>query len=852
MLVKMLEFFESIIRAIFKTISAAVVVAVAFAGLIAGLFVYNLLRGLPDVAQLKQYRHPHATVVLSSDNRLIGEFTKQRRYPVTFDKIPKHVLWAFIAAEDAHFYEHKGIDFHGIARAALSNLIKGRFAQGASTITQQVARSLLLTSRRKEIIRKLREMILASRMEKSLSKNEILNLYLNEIFLGHGAFGIGAAAQNYFHKRVSDLTLSEAALLAGLPQRPSKWDPFQNPSAAKQRQSYVLKRMVEERYITDNEAKEAFVRPLTLYKLQDPNKQAAPYFTEYVRNALREKYKSQFGDEPEYDSGLRVFTTVRYDFQKAAERALENGIRSVDKRLGWRGVVQHLSSKDQVQVFLQSMHEQILEREIASRILPAAVESGGSLLFDMSALSSPPFFGSTPIKVGEYYLALVIGIDENKKIAAVQIGQTQLQLPLSKMEWVLIDSKPIKRISQILKVGDCVYVQPIQLDRKLMVASLEQEPEIQGAFLSFEVESGAVLAMVGGNHFEKSEFNRALQAKRQVGSTVKPIIYGAAIDKGFSPSSPVTDSPIVFKFEGGDADASWDDWKPRNFSNRFEGEIPLRLALVRSMNVPTVKLLNEIGIDYGIQYARLLGITAPLPRELTIALGSWSSSLEELMRAYVVFPRLGRKGQTYYIRQIIDESGKVLENVTHPDKSEEQVISAQTAYVMTDLLRAVVKEGTGRGASWVNADAAGKTGTSNDHRDAWFIGFTPEVITGVWIGYDRDKPLDPEETGGKAAAPIWAEYMSYVVKQYPKHSFEVPDDIVFANIDRNTGRLATSQTVDRVRVAFRLGTVPNAAGDNIPVVGEPGAPRVTTQEPEEGTALPKKDESGDFIRQGYD
>lgn len=867
---------EGIVKVLLRTVS--IVVSFGLLGLvgIGALLFYHITKDLPEVSSLKTYQASYSTEVFSDDGKKIGEFTNERRYPVQFERIPKHVISAFLAAEDAKFYEHHGIDFSSILRAAIANVFRGKYAQGGSTITQQLARGLLL-SKKKEITRKIREIILAMRMEKELSKNEILNLYLNEIYLGHGAYGIGAAAENYFHKTVEKLSLSEAAMLAALPQGPSAWDPFHNPYRAKERQGYVLKRMVDEKLASAADAKDALNQPLTLYALEDFNNTIAPYFTEYVRVHVMKKY----GDDAVLKQGFKIYTTVRTDFQKQAEQAIDRGVRVVDKRLGWRGVTVHFDSDEKMQTELQQIHQEAIEKLTPVRILPTRLEKNTTLAYDLTPFQDPksPYFGATPVREGGNYRAVVMEVSDSK--AVVRVGQTPAVLSLAGMSWVRLKEKAVKRVSEVLSRGDEVEVHIDKIDRVsgVLQASLDQEPEVTGALLSYDIQNGFVRAMVGGTDFTKSKFNCALQAKRQVGSTFKPIIYAAALDKGFSPSSLVTDAPIVFKFEGKlDADNVGEPWRPHNYGGKFEGDIPLRLALIRSMNIPTVKVLNEIGIDYGREYARLLGITSVLPRDFTIALGSWSSSLEELTRAYAIFPRQGKPLNLVYIRKIVDASGKVLEENTDgnpvptptpspasvpaqevaktelPTYPDGGVISQQTAYVMVDMLKGVVHEGTGSAAAAVPAFVAGKTGTSNDGKDTWFIGFTPQLMTGIWVGYEKDKPLAPGETGGRAAAPIWTDYMQQVVHNYPRIDFTIPEDIVFAYIDRETGRLASPNAAKRVRVAFKTGTVPNLAGNNLPRIGEPGSTRANaadqvgkTNEP----ATKPTDETSDFIRQGY-
>lgn len=856
------------IQGFLKTFSVGIVAVggLGFLGVVGFLFL--TLKGLPDVKQLKNYHHPHSTEVFSDDGVKIGEFMSERRYPVAFEDIPEHVKKAFIAAEDSNFYKHGGIDFAGILRAVVSNVLKGRYAQGGSTITQQVARSILLETRKKEITRKIREMILAWRMERELSKDEILKLYLDEIYLGHGAYGIGAAARNYFNKTVRELTVAEAAMLAGLPQRPTEWDPFRTPFQTKSRQLYVLKRMQEEGVIREEDRKNAALSPLKLYPIEELNAKAAPYFTEYVRIYLMNRY----GADAVLSRGFKVYTTVRYDYQKHADRVLAQGLREMDKRMGWRGVVQHLDNPESIKSFAAKYHEDVLSHTLPTRILPPQIDAAmRKLPFDLGELPRN-LFGATPLKEGEIEKAIVVSRTQNGERAILQIGLTRAELPLTGMSWVKINEKPVKSVSQILKDGDVIDVKIEKIDKRtgIVLTSLEQEPDVQGALLSFDLETGYVRAMIGGTDFSRSEFNRALHAKRQVGSTFKPFIYAAAFEKGFSPSSVVTDSPIVFKADGGFGEntdiVEAEDWRPHNYTDKFEGDIPLRAAIIRSLNIPTVKLLNEIGVDYGIEYARVFGITAVLPRELTIALGSWSSSLDELMTAFSMFPRLGSNLRLHYIRRVLDENGRVLEEYLeepprHVSTDEEVAtyspintpngikMSPQTAYVMTDILKGVIREGTGSRAAVVGGNIAGKTGTSNDHRDAWFIGYSPHVMTGVWVGYDKDQALDPGESGGRVATPIWTEYMTRVLKDYPSQDFEIPEGIEFAQIDRSTGRLAGPGTEKRSRVAFKVGTVPENSGTNILRVREPGT---KTDELPATVGAPKQEsEPEDLIRQGY-
>ncbi len=878
-----MAFDKRILKGTVKTFSLIALGLILLGGIGGTIFVVRILKELPDVSSLKDFKHANATEVFSEDGVKIGEFTKQRRYPTEFDKMPRHVVSAFIAAEDSHFYEHRGVDPAGILRAVLSNVMRGKYAQGGSTITQQVARSIVLNSREKNITRKVREIVLAWRMEKELSKNEILSLYLSEIYLGHGAFGIGAAARNYFNKDVTQLTIAEGAILAGLPQRPNDWDPFHNPNLAKRRQQYVLNRMATDGYITQAQSLESFAEPLKLYEVEDINNRLAPFFVEHIRLYLMNKY----GSDTILNSGYKIYTTLNYEFQKAADIATMRGLREADKRLGWRGALAHLDSPVDIEAYEKKIHEDVLRKVTPLRILPASFPEGekSQLGWDLSAFQTADskYFGPTPTLENEYYKAVVTAVDDTKNEVSARVGQTNVVLPLSTMVWVIKDEKPVDKVSKVLKAGDVIEVKIDKIDRKAgtIFASLEQYPEIQGALLSFELKTGAVRAMVGGKNFEESKFNCALQAKRQVGSTFKPVLYAAAMEEGFNQSSQVSDAPIVFKVEGDlDSDNVGEDWRPHNYAGKFKGDIPLRLALTRSMNIPSVKLLNQITIDHGIEFARKMGITAPLNHDLSIALGSWSSSLDEITRAYSVFPRLGKPVALYYLKKVTDAEGKVLEEYK-PEKEEAavlataetpeglppgRVISPTTAYVMVDMLQGVVNDptGTGRRAAAVGGAVAGKTGTSNDHRDAWFVGFTPTIMTGVWVGYEKDKPLAAAETGGHTATPIWVDYMAKVVPKYPRGGFNVPEGISFAFIDPETGRLANAGQKGRVRAAYKVGSVPSRDGSNLNRIGEPGS-RTKLSNVETATGTPgeattpgesevdtaKESETSDFLRQGY-
>ena len=723
--------------------------------------------------------------VYAEGSEKIGEYYELRRKPIALDKIPNILINAFISAEDSRFFSHKGIDISGIIRAAIKNLRAGDVVQGGSTITQQVARSLLLT-REKKFSRKIKEIILSMRLEKELSKNDILYIYLNELYLGHGAYGVEAAAQNYFGKSASELTLAEAAMLAGLPQAPSKYSPLLNPKFAKERQIYVLERMIEEGYISKKQALEARDQVLYFLKRNDFNLRYAPYFVEEIRKYLVDKY----GFEKVYQDGLQIYTTLNLEAQKAANLAVEKGLREIDKRQGYRGPIRHLNQKE-TETFLK--------------------EQTGDLV----------------VEEGKIYEAVVSEIDDERKKIIVRFGSYKGEIPFREMRWARHPNPDkyylqdlIQKPSQALSVGNLIYVRVIDKKGTLFHLSLEQEPKIQGSLLSFDHKNGFIKAMVGGYDFTESEFNRAIQGRRQVGSTFKPIIYSAALERGYTPATIVVDSPIIY--QEGESEVV-EKWKPKNFAERFYGETTLANALAYSRNIVTIKIAQDIKIDYIADFAKRLDIKSPLVEDLSMALGSSSLTLEEMCEAFSVFARGGEPVDLVYITKIVDRDGHVLEEYQPPPKRD-RVITPQLAYVMTHLLKGVIQFGTGKDLKDLSWPLAGKTGTTNDYADAWFIGYSPDLLTGVWVGFDERRKIGEYETGAKAAVPIWKEYNERVLPMFPKKEFSIPEKIVFVNIDSSTGKVSTSQTKNSISQVFIEGTEPTS-----------------DQEPE-NIGKPKKDE----------
>jgi penicillin-binding protein 1A len=731
---------------------------------------FHFTRDLPKISSLKDYRPPVVTTVFSDDKRKIGEFFKERRIVVPLQNMPEMLLQAFVAAEDARFFKHQGVDLVSTARAFFKNIEAGTIIQGGSTITQQVAKSFFLSPER-SYARKVREAILAYRIDRAFTKEEVLFLYLNQIYLGHGAYGVQAAAENYFGKSVEDLNLAECAILAGLPQAPSRYSPFWHPEKAKQRQIYVLNRMINEGYITNVQATEAINAPLDIKPRQHWYIEKVPYYTEYVRKYLEEKY----GRETLYTDGLTVYTAVSIEMQKAGHETVNEGLRELDKRQGYRGPIKRLEP-EHFETFSQKLQET---------------------------------FDKQPLEAGATVQGLVIAVDDRQEKVTVRLGGEQGGLHLQNMKWarkpdqeVAHYNAGVKRVSDVLDVGDVILVTVLGRHEETAVwdLALDQTPAAEGALLCMEPETGFVKAMIGGRSFKVSQFNRAIQSRRQPGSAFKPIIYSAALDKGYTPATVILDAPIVYE------DLKQDfTWKPKNYEKKFHGPTLLRDGLAFSRNVVTIKILKDIGIGYVINYARSLGIESELTPDLSLALGSSGVSLLELVRAFAIFNNQGYRVKPCFVTKVLDRHGNVLEE-NQPES--ERVIDKSTAFIMTSLLREVVENGTGRRVKALKRPVAGKTGTTNDLHDAWFIGYTPRYVTGVWVGFDEAKLLGLDETGSRAASPIWLAFMQAILKDKSIRVFQVPDGVVFAKIDAETGLLAVAESEKTVFECFKTGTVP--------------------------------------------
>jgi penicillin-binding protein 1A len=788
----------------------------------AGLFYLRILRDLPDLHTLGDYRPALASVVYDRNGKPIGEFFEERRRLVSLDDVPHHVIQSFVAGEDDSFFEHGGIDYRSIIRAAWVDLTSGELAQGASTITQQTVKTLMLTPERR-FDRKIKEMILARRLEQQLTKQEILYLYLNQIYFGGGAYGIGEAARTYFGKRVGDLTLSEGALLAGLPKAPSRFSPRVNPEAAEERRQYVLTRMHELGMIDADAYAQALASPPELH---DPPERAdfevSAWFTEEVRRLLFERLPS---DEI-LRGGLQIETTLDLDLQRAADSSLRAGLEALDHRQGYQGPLRHVEAP-----------------ALAAEVARVGAENALVDEADPDALSAADRLAAR--EPGKSFLGVVTALDTSQEQARVALAPgLEGSVPLADVKWA--GPRTFKRwrparehIKQVFAVGDVARFRVVEPksdeaeDKGGLRLSLFQEPAVEGAVLSLEVASGEVLALVGGYDFGRSQFDRAVQARRQPGSAFKPMIYTAAIEHGYTPVSTLYDRPVIYD------DPSGFTWRPENYERHFLGPIPLHEALSRSVNNATIHLLKDVGVDRVVQTARRLGIRSPLEPNLSLALGSSGVSLLELTSAYATFPAGGRRVRPVFVRRVLDREGHVLlENAVldaqpsgtdgdgepraagtearAPEPADEQLMDPADAYLMTDLLEGVIKDphGTGRSAASLGRPLGGKTGTTNDQGDAWFIGFSPDVAAGVWVGFDEKQVLGGGETGARAALPVWIDYMRSVLANTPRHDFAVPEGISFARVDRETGKLADGSSGDAYFQAFRAGTEPTETSND--------------------------------------
>lgn len=731
-----------------------------------GVWLQSLYFQLPNAETLRDVQLQVPLRIFTSDHKLIAEYGEKRRQPVAIDEVPQQLLNAFIATEDKRFYEHSGVDFRGLMRAVVHLIKSGHKGQGGSTITMQVARNFFL-SRAKTYSRKLNEILLALKIERELTKAEILELYVNKVFLGYRAYGVAAAAEVYYGKELSELTLAESAMIAGLPKAPSAINPISNPKAAKARRSHVLQRMLDGGYITYEEWLQADAEPLQASYHGTTVEVRAPYVGEMVRQQLIE----QFGEDA-YTMGLQVFTTIQADLQAAAYQQLRKGLLDYDQRHGLRKP-RHLGEPTEW----------------------------------LAELAKLPNYGSlVPAVVTEV---------EDKSITVLGKNQELHTITWENLRWARKDLGKLrvsyypKTAHDIVGVGDRVYIYPTTTG----AWRLGQVPEVEGAIVSVSPRNGDILALVGGFDFVKSKFNRAVQAELQPGSSFKPFIYTAALANGYTPASIFNDAPIVFEDPAEEA-----LWRPENSNRQFSGPTSLRTALIRSRNLVSIRLLRAIGLDTAIEYVTRFGFAKErMPHGLSLALGTASVAPLDMARGYAILANGGYGVDTHVIKRIEDSNGKVLlaskalsacaRDCGPDEQAAPQVIDARDAYIMNTLLQDAIQRGTGRGAKSIGrTDIAGKTGTTNDQYDAWFTGFNGDAATVVWVGYDNPRSLG--EYAAKAALPIWRDYTKSALKGKPLNKMAPPPGVVTVKIDPKTGFLAGSGQTGAVFEVFRVEDVP--------------------------------------------
>ncbi|MGH6945233.1 MAG: penicillin-binding protein 1A [Geminicoccaceae bacterium] len=802
-------------RKVLKLLGALLIVALVVCAAGAGGALYLLQRygqGLPDYRQLADYQPPTVTRIHAADGRLLAEYAAEKRVFVPIEAIPKRVIQAFLAAEDKNFYSHPGIDVLSIVRAAVTNigrLWEDRRPVGASTITQQVAKNFLLTNE-VSLERKIKEAILAFRIEHAFTKDQILELYLNEIYLGIGSYGVAAAALNYFDKSLDELTTAEAAFLGGLPKAPSWYNPARQPEAARNRRDWVIGRMLELGFIDREDAEHAWAEPLEMRKRAPTEIFTADYFTEEVRRELVQRY----GESALYQGGLSIRTTLQPELQAIVQRALRDGLMAYDQRHGWRGP-------------------------------EAELPLDGAWPTELAALEVHDGLES-------WRLALVLETGPEAAVVGFADG-SQGTLPFTTMRWARkVDEAgnlgPVpSRPDQVVQPGDVIWVAAEEAPQDAQGApgagaryALRQAPEVEGAVVALDPHNGRVLAMSGGFSYGRTEFNRATQARRQPGSALKPFVYLAALADGFTPSSIILDAPLVI-----DQGPELGKWKPANYSRRFYGPSTLRLGLEKSRNVMTVRLAKAIGMDRVVDMAGRFGLAEGMGHNLASALGSNEVTLLQLTTAYAELVNGGKHIEPALIERMQDRHGRTVmrrdqrpcpdcqDVAWHGQPAPElvdqraQVIPAPLAYQMVNLLQGVVERGTGVRARSIGKPVAGKTGTSDDSRDAWFIGFTPDLVVGVYVGYDQPRSLGDREQGATAALPIFVDIMDEALKNKPATPFRVPPGVRLVRVDADSGLLPGPGTDDVILEAFLPGTEPTEAS-------VPGRPSLSVTDGFEG------------------
>ena len=729
------------------------------------------------------YRPPLTTTVYARDKSILGYFYRQRRFYKPLSQMPQNLVKAFLAAEDSAYYTHDGVDVHSLFRALSKNIEAGSITQGGSTITQQFVKRLLLTPKR-TYSRKIKEAFLAYRLEKHVDKDRILELYLNEIFLGAGSYGVEAAARTYFSKTLEELNLAECALLAGLPKAPSALNPYHAAHAAKRRQRYVLERMLVNNWITVAQFDEALQTPLVFKRMADPTWQRGPYYLDEVRrwlikNLSEEKLKSRgvslerYGADALYEEGLNIYTALDPIHQEAAETALQNGLEASTRRRGYAGPLTRIAP-DRFEAFLEAQAQSLASE--------------------------------TNFSPGRWVKALITKVFIQG--AQARVGSRSAYISVSSMRWCRkpdpkIDPRKAPFIDDartVLAPGDVVWTSIKTITEEKLVLALAQLPKVQGAIVSIDPKSGDVLALAGGYDYNISQFNRATQAKRQPGSAFKPIVYSMALDSGYTAASILNDVPWSIR-----EPRSKKVWRPKNFSRKFSGPTTLRTALVKSKNVVAARLAYKIGLGKVVARAQAMGIGRRLPRWPSVSLGAYPVRLIDMCRVYTTLARGGSHIAPRFVVSVKDRTGKFLFEET---PLITPAIKPQNAYIINHLLKDAVKYGTGRPASRLWRPVAGKTGTSNQSRDAWFIGYTPYLLSGVYVGFDKGRPMGKRETGTTAACPIWVDYRRQVEGRYGLEDFPVPEGIRFARISGDGYRRDADTSEAVIFMPFVEGTTP--------------------------------------------
>lgn len=792
-----------LLRALFVILLATLMLG----GVLAGLALWHFSRGLPDYQQLADYQPPIVTRIYAGDGRLLGEYAAERRVFVPVNAIPPRVIHAFLAAEDKNFYEHHGVDFFSILRAAvfdLSHLGSNRRPIGASTITQQVAKNFLLTNE-VSISRKAKEILLALRIDKALPKDRILELYLNEIYLGGGSYGVAAAALYYFNKPLDELTVAEAAFLGALPKAPNNYNPQRFAEAAKARRDWVIGRMAEDGYIGAEDAAAAQTGPVVTRKRDETAAVSAPYYAEEVRRELLARY----GEKGLYQSGLAVRTSLDPELQAFADRALRQGLQNYDRRHGWRGPVAHIE----------------LGRAEAGR---------GAADWQARLAAVAP-----PAGAGEWKLAVILGTDRE----GAQIGLAdgaKARMPFEEMRWARRLSAedvmgPVpKSAAEMVKAGDVVLVEALARApdsersgvKRPAAYALRQIPRISGALVAMDPHTGRVLAMSGGFSYEISQFDRVTQAKRQPGSAFKPFVYMAALDNGFTPSTLVLDAPFVV-----DQGEGMPKWRPSNYDEgKFSGPTPLRVGIEQSKNLMTARLGQVVGLDKVADYAQRFGVMDHMPLQYAMLLGAGETTPLRLVTAYSMIVNGGKRVSPVFVDRIQDREGKTvfradarscpecLSNLwsgqAPPELADtrQQVVDPGTAYQMVSILQGVVERGTASAVKAVGKPLAGKTGTTNDYQDNWFVGFSPDLAVAVYVGFDNPESLGERETGGRNAAPIFRDFMIDALRDKPATPFRIPPGIRLVRVNPATGRPVEPGDKTVIFEAFKPGTEPDPEG----------------------------------------